>query len=408
MTAALMMDAPTLHRADAHADTNPLALSIGMLAEEVRAEGWGWVEVQIDGAAFDTRRYGMEAKAQREPTAEEADMLARLDSVRARLVSAYNLNEELSDPLSEAYCAEEQRLSSAIDEIEDRIEAARLALGAWAADQMARLGALLCIDAMGDAIVHRGLYRRDAHVQAGTPARSGQRHAFSADLMRDLTAHRTAAIQAALTQNTRVAFVALVHRMAETLFERYGRGNDVVKVRFLPTSDVTLSEDATGYKESPAGWMMHCAGTQWADLLPGTSEAMFAWLLVQDQTTLLSLLAYCTARSINAVSGAERTYDHSDAIAQALGLDMADWWMPTAGNYLGQVTRRQAVQAVHQATGLDCSGKVAGMKRAEAIQYLAAKLEETRWLPAPLLVLERTLGSHEEDERGSDSTAINA
>lgn len=211
MTTALMMDAPAAPAASC-ASSDRLARLIGMLTEEVRAEGWGWLAVQIDGAAFDARRYGIEAKAEREPTADEADMLARLEAASARLVSAYNANEEEGDPHSEAYCAEEQRLSSAIDEIEDRIEAAHLALSLWTAQQMAHLGAILCIDPEGEPVVLRGVFRRGDHARVRGQARPGQHHASSEDPMRDLTAHRTAAIQAALTQNTRAAPVTLVHR----------------------------------------------------------------------------------------------------------------------------------------------------------------------------------------------------
>lgn len=222
---------------------------------------------------------------------------------------------------------------------------------------------------------------------------------FSEDLMRDLTAHRTAALQAALMQNTHVALVTLVHRLAETLFERYGSGNDVVKVHIQPMTDATLSEDATGYADSPAAWLLGCAEAQWAERLPGTSRAMFDWLLAQDQDTLLALLAYCTARSIHAVSSKQRRHDQSDAIAQALGLDLSDWWIATTATYVGRVTRAQAIQAVREATGTDCTALVAGMKRSEAVRYCAAKLEGSRWLPTTLRPLVPIRGSHEDDER---------
>ena len=92
---------------------------------------------------------------------------------------------------------------------------------------------------------------------------------------------------------------------------------------------------------------------------------MFRWLLGQERETLLELLAYCTARSIDAVAGRERSFDQSDAMAEALGVDMADWWVPTAANYLGSVSKAKALEAVKEATGIDCTQAVAGMKKAE-------------------------------------------
>jgi ParB family chromosome partitioning protein len=202
--------------------------------------------------------------------------------------------------------------------------------------------------------------------------------------MRDLTAHRTAALQAALMQNTHVALVALVHRMAETIFDQYSRGNDVVKVSVRVTSDYTLAQQASGYENSPAGTLLEQAHAEWGDRLPGNPEAMFRWLLGRDQATLLELLAYCTARSIDAVAGRERSYDQSDAMAEALGLDMADWWVPSTANYLCHVNKAKALEAVKEATGIDSTQAVAGMKKPEAIALCAGKLEGSRWLPAPL------------------------
>ena len=101
--------------------------------------------------------------------------------------------------------AEAQRLSSALDDLDDRIDAAHAALLAWTPEQMARTGALLRIDHCGEVVASRGLTRpedRHAGSEAGDPqgyvdrneAGAGTartRAAFSEKLMRDLTAHRT-------------------------------------------------------------------------------------------------------------------------------------------------------------------------------------------------------------------------
>lgn len=106
--------------------------------------------------------------------------------------------------------------------------------------------------------------------------------------------------------------------------------------------------------------------------------------LIEAEGTLLELLAYCTARSIDAVTGRERSHDQSDAIAEALGVDMADWWVPNAANYLGSVSKAKALEAVKEATGIDATKTVAGMKKPDAVAHCASQLEGSRWLPAPL------------------------
>ncbi|MDM0108471.1 hypothetical protein QTH97_26215 [Variovorax sp. J22R24] len=222
----------------------------------------------------------------------------------------------------------------------------------------------------------------DGHREAGEDTR--KRPELSEKLMRDLTAHRTAVLQAALTQNPQVALVTLVHRMAETVFGQYSRGNDVVKVNVHLTSDYSLAQHATGYENSPAGAILGQAETEWGDRLPGNPEAMFAWLLGQDRETLLELLAYCTARSIDAVAGRERSRDQSDAIAEALGIDMADWWTPTPECYLRHVPKAKVIAAVTEACGALAAQPLEKMKKDEAVKAAATQLEGKRWLPSTL------------------------
>ncbi len=392
------------------------------LAEEVRAEGWGFVDCLTECDNLALRSFARVPQAEREPTMEEAQVIDAMEAERTHLMEAYDRNEEVEGVDGDNYEAEEQRLSAALDALDDRLDGARAALQAWTPEQMASAGALLRVDHAGSLSVHRGLMRPEAgkagrgeggmRSEAGSGddddqgdhATSGGTRArpeFSEKLMRDLTAHRTAVLQAALTQNPQVALVTLVHRIAETVFGQYGRGNDVVKVTVRMTSDYSLAQNATDYENSPAGAILSRAETEWGDRLPGNPQAMFGWLLNQDRDTLLELLAYCTARSVDAVAGRERTSDQSDVIAEALDIDFADWWAPTAANYLGSVSKAKALEAVKEATGIDSTKAVAGMKKAEAIAYCATKLEGLRWLPAPLRARAAN-GVGDEDEKSSD------
>lgn len=389
------------------------------LAEEVRAEGWAWVDCVTQGDGLALRRYGQASQQQqRAMTPEEEAALAAMDAERDRLAEALEaLDAQGEDPdaADDASEAEAQRLSTALDALDDRIDAAHAALLAWTPEQMACTGVLLRIDHRAQVVATRGLTRPgdrrpgseagDARGDGGSgPAGDGDsdcdgdgdgvgtgsatrtRAAFSEKLMRDLTAHRTAALQAALMQAPDMALATLVHRMTETVFGQYGRGNDVVKVHVHVTSDYALAQSATGYEACPAGARLLRAATEWEDRLPGDPQALFRWLLAQPRDVLLDLLAYCTARSIDAVAARERTPDQSDALAEALGLglDMADWWAPTAANYLNHVSKTKALEAVAEATGEHGTPAVAAMKKAEAAAHCARRLEGMRWLPAPL------------------------
>ena len=73
-----------------------------------------------------------------------------------------------------------------------------------------------------------------------------------------------------------------------------------------------------------------------------------------------------------------------DALAAAVGLDMADWWAPTAGSYLAQVPKARIVEAVTEAVSIEKAAPLAKLKKGEAVAAAEALLQGTRWLPSPL------------------------
>jgi ParB family chromosome partitioning protein len=381
-------------------------------AAAVQAEGWSWVEcsLEVDFAAL--RRYGRLEMERRELSADEAQALELLAAEQRARAEACEAHEEEGDPDADDFDIVEQRLAEALEQAEERLETAEAGRWAWGDGQRARVGALVRLDTQGEVRIERGLVRpEDRQGRAGTsPVRKdggsdgndnnavddderpmrdavdpvSGRPEFSERLMRDLMAHRTAALQAALAQSPHLALVTLVHRMAETVFRLYGPGDDVVKVLVRPTGDGVLGEHASDYASSVAAGVLGATETTWGDRLPGLPAALFSWLLEQDTDTLMALLAYCTARSVNAVVSRPGSTNQSDALAEALGLDMADWWQPTPACYLNHVSKAKALEALREATGTDASVATAGMKKAGVVAYCAGRLEGTRWLPAPL------------------------
>ena len=72
------------------------------------------------------------------------------------------------------------------------------------------------------------------------------------------------------------------------------------------------------------------------------------------------------------------------ALADALDVDMADWWQATPATYFDSVSKAQLIEAGTEACGADAAKPMATQKKAEAVAYAAAKLEGKRWLPRPL------------------------
>ncbi|SFQ70601.1 chromosome partitioning protein, ParB family [Variovorax sp. OK605] len=400
-------------------------------AEAVRTEGWSWVEVTLDTDRAAWRGFGFEAQGERAPTPEEAQALAGLEALALTSAQALDAHQTDGDPEADDFEAREAQLGGALDEVEDKLEAARAALRQWSPEQLARAGALVRLDSRGEVVVERGLVRpadraarrsvargaegagegMAAEDEAAQPsqARTGDaaRGAFSERLMRDLSAHRTAALQAALLQQPHVALAALAHRMAETVFSLYGPGNDIVRVSTRVCGDGTLAQAATDHGDSRAAGVLGQAEGLWGDLLPGKPDALFAWLLAQPQEVLLDLLAYCTARSVDAIrTRMPSRADMSDALAAALGLDMADWWQPTQRHYLLHVSKSAMCEAVREATGAEVPAPLTSLKKPALAAHCASQLEGTRWLPLPLRA--RHAQSEENEEREENAASETA
>jgi ParB family chromosome partitioning protein len=128
--------------------------------------------------------------------------------------------------------------------------------------------------------------------------------------------------------------------------------------------------------------------TAWLKRLPKTPNALWRWILVQTQDTLLALLAFCTALSLNGVktkndSGATRLH-HADAVATALKMDMRQWFTPTADNFFSKVSKTRILEAMTEAGKANSSA--ANLKKGPLAELAETTLAGTGWLPEPMRI----------------------
>jgi ParB family transcriptional regulator, chromosome partitioning protein len=75
---------------------------------------------------------------------------------------------------------------------------------------------------------------------------------------------------------------------------------------------------------------------------------------------------------------------HADRLTAALGLDMAEWWQPTAESYFGRVSKARILAAVAEGVSPQAAENLAGLKKDALIALAEDRLAGRRWLPAPL------------------------
>jgi ParB family chromosome partitioning protein len=345
----------------------------------IRGEGWKWVEITPDLDYAVIRGFGR-VHPQVPPLGSEQQ--AELD----RLIAANDaLAEEHGEDASEAVAAEMETLANQID-------ALSRGTPCWRPEDIARAGAFIGIGHAGKLAVERGLVRSEDVAEDDTERRdrhSGnakkQSGELSAALIEDLTAQRTAALRAMLADNSDVALASVVHAMALPLFyDRFG-AKTCLSLR-LETTD--LRSSAEGIGDAPAMLALAERHAQWSHRLPEAADELWAWCRGQDADTRLTLLAYCAACSVDAVRKSHQRADaqlaHADRLATALSLDMAPWWQPTAGNYLGRVSKQRILEAVAEGVSPEAAENLSKLKKDALVAHAEQRLAGTSWLPALL------------------------
>ncbi|MCA1371575.1 ParB/RepB/Spo0J family partition protein [Bradyrhizobium sp. BRP14] len=375
-------------------------------AEKVRAEGWNWVEC--------VQAFPSEAHSMPRVYPETVALTDEQQAERQRLETEY---DELAERI-EAGVAD--------DEAETRVEAIQVRLAALADAEeaydpadIAKAGCYVLIDYYGDLSVERGFIRPEQMADDHSAGEGGTRASLkvekqpepsftlSAALTQELTAQKTAAIRAELAHNRDVALAAVVHVMLASLFHPYGSTEETcLEVKLT-------SENLEGSIKNPEA----CKGTAAMDdlrenyghIVPGNPRDLWGWCLEQPTATLLDLLAYAAATSVNALQlghyERRKQGAHADRLSKALKIDMTHWFEPTAENYFGRISKTGIEQAITEAKGAEFASGISGMKKADAAAYAERQIAGTGWLPGPVRIAP---SAEQERDRVEDAGGFDA
>jgi len=369
-------------------------------------DGWKWVEARLSVDSQALRQFAPCAYVNRKPTAAEQEELGALERRGAELeqqAQALDDAPEWSPDEAEMIDLEEQDIAA-------RRKAIHEALKTWTPEQKLHAGVIVTIGRDGDVEVMRGLVRDEDRKAIALAARSKgaadlrcvddardedegapsmpvapERRApgCSEALTKRLAAHRTMALQAMLAQDTTVALASVAHIFVlRTFGADYPREASVLQVS-PQLSGSALEAMADDLKDSRAWQDVQQRKDAWRARLPEDQCEWLGWLIGLPQAELIDLLALCGALTVNALPTAGAA-GSANAIAAALGLDMADWWEPTAEAYLNHVPKAQIIAALKEAGPELAGGGVEAMKKDALVSAAASRLAGTRWLPEPL------------------------
>lgn len=371
----------------------------------VLAEGWKWVDVRVRYAYDEYVKHGELRRTRREPNAQEAaelaELEARIETLHARMQA---LEDEEGD--EEAFLA----LEAEADGLEGKQQKLQESLAVWSPSLIAQAGCVLFVGSDSAAALKQGLVRpedrelmaqaaRDASADAdgdeGRPAAlvsqpvTATRPQHSERLVRRLTAHRVAALQAEVLDRPDVAIAALTAQLACKALHDPMRGY----LRFDPVFDIEarcnhfeLCNAAEDMKASAAWTRLQQEREAWQRLLPQENDAYFPWLLSQPPGVVLKLLTFVIALTVKGLYGSEPERHCNEALAQAVDLDMTRWWTVSGDSYLNHVSKGRVAEVVTQAVDVNAAAPLGALKKADAVAAAEQLLAGKGWLPGVLRV----------------------
>jgi ParB family chromosome partitioning protein len=378
-------------------------------AATIAAEGWKWVSAAISLPYGHTN--GLRRLASTSSLSEEEQ------ATRDALTMEYAQIEERYSNTAEDLPEEVDRR---LGEIEAALEAFESRPPVFKANEIARAGAFVSLDASGALEVERGYIRPEdeAAVELVTPVGDPERELEpgSADgsvqravitvggsttsssdeqeedgvkplaerLMTELTAHRTLALRNAVASNPDAAYLAVLHALCLKAFYPFSSETCVE----IEGKHSGFGHQVPGLNDTASAKAIQQRQDAWAERLPREPKALWETLVAFDIATRQALFAHCVSQSVNAVHQSWNQagrMSHADRLAEAVALDMVGaGWVPTIENYLGRVTKARILLAVREAKGEREAELIEHLKKADMAKEAERLLAGTGWLPEPL------------------------
>jgi ParB family chromosome partitioning protein len=346
-----------------------MAEKLTAAAEPLRAEGWQWVEIQADPDHVTFGRFGRANSVEQPLSEAEEARLSELNSRYDELITALEEEEDISA------AAELDRVLAEIETFHARRET-------WPEEEKARAGVVVSVAADGSLSVQRGLLRLeevDQETPVDKPKKRDRANGYSESVLKDLAAHRTAALREAVAARPDIALRALLFTLVGGLFDSRSTGGlDVL------ASHAFLEQSSPTVEESRAVRAFRARHDAWRGRLP-EPDGLWQWLGALDDGEQHSLLAHCMGMTVNALIGGHNDRSaFAELLAQAVGLDMWDWWQPTQAALLDRLTKDEILAAVADGVSREAARRLAGAKKDPMAKAAETLLVQSRWLPVPL------------------------
>ncbi|ENY8199534.1 ParB/RepB/Spo0J family partition protein [Escherichia coli] len=339
------------------------------VAEYLReAEGWGWCAGRME-AVGECR--------------EDAGTYRSLPQPEAVLTEAEE--ERLNELLTRYDAPENQCEESDLLEAEMKLIHCMSRVRAWTPEMRAGSGVVVSWR-YGNVCVQRGVQLRsedDAADRTEQVQEKASVEEISLPLLTKMSSERTLAVQAALIQQPEKTVALMVWRLCSCVFDYC---NTTLHPFRIQTEEYhrRLTSDAPSGKSGQAWLSLMKEKTRLEALLPENWQKDFTTFFTLDGQTLMSLMVFCTACSVDGVQTRECGHTSRsplDTLEAAIGLHMRDWWQPTKANFFGHLKKPQIIAALNEAGLSGAARDAEKMKKGDAAEHAEHHMKDNRWVP---------------------------
>ena len=238
----------------------------------------------------------------------------------------------------------------------------------------------------GNVCVQRGVQLRsedDAADRTEQVQEKASVEEISLPLLTKMSSERTLAVQAALIQQPEKTVALMVWRLCSCVFDYC---NTTLHPFRIQTEEYhrRLTSDAPSGKSGQAWLSLMKEKTRLEALLPENWQKDFTTFFTLDGQTLMSLMVFCTACSVDGVQTRECGHTSRsplDTLEAAIGFHMRDWWQPTKANFFGHLKKPQIIAALNEAGLSGAARDAEKMKKGDAAEHAEHHMKDNRWVP---------------------------
>lgn len=354
------------------------------VAEAFRADGWSWVDVQLECSNDNWRLGTIKADA-----VLSADDEAALKGKEAEIQAINAEKQELTDDDSEAANERWEALDGRENNLRDECREIRDAAKRYTAKAKAGAGVIVSLSEDGSLFIERGRVRAQDRktVTEGGEAISGGRENKSAGrkggisdaLTQSLFAHRNIAAQMELARHVRVAKVMQALWAVRTIRHSHdplpvdlhiNAGAWGIRRHAASTKDETVASRANAFEK---------IGTALVKDLPKDQGKLWDALIACGDEQLDTLNAYAFAMSLSLEAEHKGM---TGKVLDAIAFDMAAHFEATADNFLArQLPKTIVIKALADVGKAKDKKTLEGMKSRDLAKEAQKRLASTGWVP---------------------------